>query len=1196
MINVITTNKTIKISIFIVDTKESIIQRISAYMKTLPEYLIFEKDFEFPILISEWENKEIRVKNLIDEIKEYTEKTYLFSDFINYILQQNISMQLISNYNEILIPFLVYNSFFNDLGSNKEYFMKLKFDDIDDDVKKVFYSNIIPSNILKNIEKYLEIINQKIEINKKNANKELKQFNEFEKINETTQISNFIIEQVKYTYFFKTNINNIDKIFDIFHLSPNIPTISFNKKFKIINDYNLTNDIFLSNTFEDNNTIYFQFFLESQKVSKSMFGEITINENNELKIIFQKELDKINILTKENFEILFFQILKNSIVEDEKISFIKSEEINFSGVFLLYKQSMNVAIFSDLILNNSILSNFFTIRENERKGKSALTSLYINFRDEINAILTYQLVEKNKEILKIWKPLPYELDIDDSVVRVKVNKIPKLENILNFQIILAKTFVLYSNNFDEIRDFYVKYIPNFDSLFDIRKKRKEKKLKLKDCAPDLFIAGYPKRCANPPIVVEYEDETTMVYPKIQDAQEMGVESLTYKCPSPNFPFPGLRDNPLENKDLYKYLPCCYISDQSKILGSKYREYYFDEERNDQSQNNNEIITTTKILYNNNYGLLPTEIISFLTLHLPFEEISSYNNIQYMFLRVGTHRNKSSFWNCVLNSLNFNKKFIEQTEQERNKIIEDLRNRNGIEKIANLCKQTLYNYTTKDIINLIKDTSIYFDPKYFIPLLSETYKCNIFVIHKNKNNEISLIVPEHKEGLYQKIYEYEETKNIIIYEHYGSNNDFLDYPQCELIIQWNNFYEEKNPVYVPYPAPKRNKDKITPLFTEEINYEFVQNIKNIYFELSQTIILSKNNVKILHNTLFPLYSDKINILSQKIDSFGKCRYLKISFNNTIFSIYTSPLFPLPVNEQEMEILPITESKVLKFIQELNTQFYGYNIIKNHIFLFAIIGDVEINIPIVEKNLSIFNLQKINKIIDFQTNDSIFEKYKKVEGETRKIKELFLMLYSKYFNKKYKDIIINISLYDDFVNDNIHISNDIKYENQKLFLSQEILDRLKKILEYEIRYFSNNLQYYYKEKHYNNMYLYDYDFKEYKNQIIIIGLDNLNKFYQFEPIDKTIYNNITNVEFERIFFQNPNILNNEIFILEKCNENNINECIQLLQKYYNIDETSFNLYIYIDENNISNYKSKTYSKFNILQYYYENIVYYFIIILL
>jgi hypothetical protein len=100
---------------------------------------------------------------------------------------------------------------------------------------------------------------------------------------------------------------------------------------------------------------------------------------------------------------------------------------------------------------------------------------------------------------------------------------------------------------------------------------------------------------------------------------------------------------------------------------------------------------------------------------------------YSFIRKGVLTKNNSFLECVLEGLYKTTKINELEEKERIKFVKKERIKLAKSPIsAILCKQEMYDFTDKEIIDMIKNKDIYFDPKHFTSLLENVFSCNIYV--------------------------------------------------------------------------------------------------------------------------------------------------------------------------------------------------------------------------------------------------------------------------------------------------------------------------------------------------------------------------------------------------------------------------------------------------------------------------------------
>ena len=111
------------------------------------------------------------------------------------------------------------------------------------------------------------------------------------------------------------------------------------------------------------------------------------------------------------------------------------------------------------------------------------------------------------------------------------------------------------------------------------------------------MIGYPQKCLDKPTIIsddevedaEQQGKIVMRYPK----EDEGFPQRNYICNNPVAKFPGLRENPLSNKYLVPFLPCCYKKNQTDKKGSVFRHYFYEEERMESKDNQQNFIKTNK---------------------------------------------------------------------------------------------------------------------------------------------------------------------------------------------------------------------------------------------------------------------------------------------------------------------------------------------------------------------------------------------------------------------------------------------------------------------------------------------------------------------------------------------------------------------------------------------------------------------------
>lgn len=1202
-------------NIYTLDNRETIIERIAALFNSLPKYIIFPINFNFPETIQGWKDlQSLSVTNILQMIKDAGVNEFLPSIFVKELLKNNLITKDIDLLQDIIIPFVLFGK---DLPRFDKDTIKLLLFQINLDVKKILnITSVDFVTVYNDKSEYLKKIHDSISYNKAKSSTNVSLIKKFEAITEGVRATDFLIEKVMIEHRIKnTKQYDIMDIFDLLTLNQSVPFASIGEFYKVINNFDLSSFSWFDTLDE---VISIKVSSNKEEGLKSRFSETYIQiEDDDIKIMIIKYNSKFSLNEKE-----LIDQLNKIFPQDINVSG-KGKNTNFSGVFYFPKQTFNNIIMSDMILNNTLFSHFFQIDESNKPLKHK-NSIYIYFYNGLTATITEKIAKRKDEIFELLPNDPDVLDVNDYYLRIRLHKISKLEEVINFKDILSKFFVLYETEKLSIIEFYQKYIPNFEVFTNNKKKTIE--VKLKNINPELFLPGYPKKCPNPPVIIENKEEDSLtvssfLYPKNSHAAEIGSKQFTYLCQNPKFPFIGLRDNPLPNSETFPFLPCCYSSNQMDAPGSKYREYFFNENSIQVSQNPREVITSNKLLNPGNYGVIPLEISSLLLFSFSPEKLSQYKTINYNFLRIGVSRNKNSFINCVCEAILRDKNILSSNENDRNDQISRVRKSFAQPKLIPLCKQHMYDYSTDEIKDFILDEDKYFDPKYFVSLLSYNYSCNIFVFSKEKNGKAKLSIPRFTKGFYQQLDHNENTKNILIYEHYGSNSDGLDYPQCELLCEWINYSEIDIPSYMPQPSP-RKKDTLALSFTLN-DSGLVEIVKKFYYKLIESSviisldssIINKFNIRkevILTDVNFPLFSENnsIKVLSQTIDMFGKCRMLSITFMNMKFDIFTSPIMPLGVEEKASFIVNrINLYYALEFIRELNGIIIGqvlFTASKTDVILsdrvsevIFILGSVIVNIPILldkKPNIMEIEVHKTSTLFSNSTESNL-SSYNTNNSTVRYLKEIVFYLYSIYLEKERKKANIQ-----QFIKENIMIgtidyftkpivrkikANTHLFKNNKLILPDvEIRDRLIGLLKIEIESNSSTFDNYHKSIYIRNFYMNINDFKlTNSNQIIVFGRKNIEIIFNKDNIDHVIHDSIQYVDSP--YFLRNNLIGKDVYMAQNIfTDIDLHESLWLLYTWliekYNTVFTqkviepnndsfpySFYAYHYLDKDNISEY---------------------------
>lgn len=1138
-----------KIEIYDLDSINTILTRVIANMNTIPNLIYFPNGK--PI------NMEELSKNIeIIDLKPIIEDAISLKDIYKYI--KNIDNMFIKMDTYKLIEYyIILNKnikkifniddqvFVSALIEEKivKIIKELENLDIKSDITKEQIENIFTTTnfILKNLEKTIEKTKEK-------AENILLEFEKFKKI-DGVEYTKFEEEILKFEIQFKIkNISSLLEIFNLIKLNENVPFAVTHNFYKVYNEFeppiiwkNLFNKTKSFNkqykNIDSSKNIIFKILVESKK-KIDIYTEAVLSFNNDvisvnleynIKNIGQDMLE--NNKYRNNFINKFLSVFEMKYDPDD-VNIITKE---VRGRFYIPSQSMNKYIFMDLILNDSLFSSLMNIKEKKISKKE---SIYIYFENQnigdIRATITPQLSTNDFFNIEYNNLFP----INTEYINVKISYAENIEKIKKFQNIFSKLFSLYNEKKEDIVEYYSRFNIVLESQTvedEPDEEFDEDESKLFKVDPYVFKKGYNTYCqrGHKPTYISdekalkaiEEGKPVLLFPK--EKVDKSIPKY-YVCNHEKYPYPGLKKNHLDNKDLFPYIPCCYPVPQTNK--SKYKEYYFGEKIIEYENTGQNVFLTRKILKDNEYGILPDNITKMFNII----------NKKGKFFRRGVERSYSSFLSCILNALDIDYKNIN-----------DVRKKLARPDLAASCKQELYDIDIEEIVNKIKDINIYLDPKLFVHLLETEYKCNIFIF--TDKNEGELVIPRHIKGYYKTKNNY---KTILIYEHMGSKEDKALYPQCEYIFL--------------------HPDETSELVENTFNYNSIvsEKIFEIFNKLNYSYIFNKKIQLINLN----LKSD-ITFISQYIDSYGKTRIINIKYKNEYISIITTPIQPLKlINENKIYKTNLeTALNLIKYlkIQNIKQVLNQNNFIKE---FKGILGNIDIKIILDEKTLKIEKIE-IEDIAEFNilTNNSVIDLFNKNKKISRYIVEYFCWLFSKFMkneNLDYKNITPDI--YKKFKEKYIIIDKNFVYENiPKMFSlndsgimfnkkivikSEDTLKRLFYVLRLLLVRNLKKIINMYENKNIENYYIDITDFNYYPNQIILEGENSIIKLINEK-------NNI-------------NVIHNKILLnFETNNKSNIKDQIKDEEDDNEEDENI--------ENNIEENSEKKFKKiWNIKPYFFKN----------
>lgn len=1141
------------------DTKHSIIDRVSVELDTLSKYLYFPNGF--PENLNTDEN--IEVYDLLKKIIKNAKSNKNFVEFIEKYrnkIPKNLDIK-----KDVLPIWLVYNEKLEQLYKlNKEtlsqdykYLVDNEYFNTTDEMERYYANNRLL--IKEMLERDKKILKDRVT----NLEKQEEQFNTIE----GAVYTELKTEQLNLELNLELKDITILEIFNNIILNEAVPYASCKGYYKILKDFvpseewTESPDDYLLLKMYKKPTVESLNYKEYTNIEIRVEGEL----GNEKVTVNMKLITQSGYLSQEKFIERFISIFPSNIVYKNVV------ETEVIGVFYYPENTIYSYAFADLVLNDTLFSSLLVINESNRASKhkteSGQPQLRLIFNHpstgRITASVTQQFVNYSDIEMKGQNHEIFEENSPYIRVRVKGQDQKSIDV---FKEIFSKLLEIYSEKVDSIIEIYRKYISDFGEIIQTVKKQKKKRLK------DLgggFVSNYSRTCSleRQPTqikkneVQKYLDMGKQVMKFPRDKPESGetypsdgVGQHYYVCLNERYKFPGLQKNKLpENRDEYPYLPCCFS--YNKINSSNWKNYYEGIETKDVSKKQQDLITTNKILKPNQFGDLSKDLEVF------FNNLD--NNINYKYKRIGVHRTHSSFLNAVMLGLHDETDILEWDENEVMANILQIRESLAKDENVAVARQCFYDSTTDYIKKLILDFDTYLDPRKYIQLLENFFNCNIFIF-----NETEMVLPRYLQSLYK----YRNKGNcVFIYEHMGSESDHATYPQCELIIRWYTKKSSETQYYFP------------------MKQEISQKINKIFTMLHKSYVLEN----VIKDTNFSL-PDSVTILGQKIDSYGKTRQLLIKYNKTNFTLFTSPIPPLRVIEQpNLKIYNANIDDVLSLFEKLNITIKSQKMVDGMTReVITNIGNVEIIIPL-QDGVVLNDVPSNNTTITYyDTSESEIQIYNYNKKLARYLTEYSLWLFSKYlqiknidvitdkvlakFAKKYTQIIKGYKYGN--ISKTFSTNSSVIVDNKLVFNSLEMLKRMMYVIKlFSLRNLSKLLEYH-TYTVIRNYYVDITDFDKHPREIILYGDDIIDKWIQESKFSYILQTGVATGRRTPYFFKNK-LIENKVFLAQNVTTipRAMDIAITWQKRGYNIgnyaDNTSihsFYLYSYVNENNITLYK--------------------------
>jgi hypothetical protein len=1147
-----------EILVYKLDTDQTFLSRIASHFNTLPKYIYGLPDNFISV-------EQLKIKDILSLIKKDASKS---TDFDTFLEKNKDRLGNLDTKKDILYVWLSYNKNMEDMS---EYSSAILDQFADPFVKKEYFSS--PKEFVQFWKTGRESVKKDLEIKIKQQKAESKKYTDlyeiFENIEEGLGFTEFNTERVMLSMILDLKDITILEIFNHLLLNESIPFAICKNYYKILKDYIPPEDWTIQGDDSIMLKMHEKIIVDPAKhkdytdVKISVSGDIS----KEIVSVLMKLTTERGYLSRDKFIDRFMNAFSNK----NTIAYKNVDETEVLGVFYFPQERINTYVFSDLVMNNILFASLINIDESskatKKKTESSQPWLYIHFNHpstgHITAAITQKIVDRSDSIMR-------EEDAEifphgQPYIRVRAKGRDR-KSVEFFQEMFAKLLVLYGQKYNEIVEIYEQFIPDFGVVEQID----VPVLKQTDLAPEIFVSNFSRYCSeerNPTIVSDKqakkfakEGKEVMTFPRNipengQTYLSDGKNQYNYVCLNPEFPYPGLQVNTkLSNSEEFPYLPCCFKNEQSNKSGGIYRKYYFGEELEIKDKKQQELITTDKILNVDKYGTLPNELQKL------FEILDT--NTNYKYIRIGVHRNHSSFLNAVMVGLHDQTGILDLDETKREAKILEIRNELSAKNIATMARQCCYDETTNQISQNLANPEIYMDPKFYSQLLESYFNCNIFLFNRDK-----MVLPRFTQSFYKN---HRVSDCVFIFEHWGSESDNAKYPQCELIIRWNTKKKDDTEYFFPY------ENKIS------------RNMNKVFRLMNESYSLNKK----IPETIFPI-PDEIKIISQTIDSYGKTRCVNVNYKGTVISIITDPIPPLPVVETN-ELYKTKKDNALELLRKLGIE-PSSQVAENPsepvlIQINSVLGNVGIAVPI-HKSTIISGLSTFYGVTYPQKDSSALDTFNNNKKIVRYMTEYLFWLFSNYIQndniEQITDKVLAKFAKKTFVIDPKHKyemvpklfgnNNGIMRNGQMVVQSEEVIKRLMYILKlYSVRDIKT-LRSYYIRRAITHYYVDITDFDYHPSQVILQGEDSIDKWIQESKFVNNIHRDIVVGQPIPYFFKNDLVDEDKVFLAQNANSLEMAIAVGLnWQKYgYNsgmdTDNTTkkyaFTLYSYVNSDNIT-----------------------------
>jgi uncharacterized protein YxeA len=566
-----------------------------------------------------------------------------------------------------------------------------------------------------------------------------------------------------------------------------------------------------------------------------------------------------------------------------------SAEKDVVSSFDVLDQQVENYILKDLISNDDTFLNYLTLDESYQTKKTYLT---IRFSQPgVKETFTFTITQQSD---------------NGNYIRVKIKGSHGKSVIANFMSVISKLFTIYNSKEAEISAIYKTYGIEID--------KPEKEVAKATKQPGGFSRRCPKNKRSL-MTLDKQDALDLVdnqENRVMNLPDNGVNKYYTCANNDGYIYPGLTSG----QDNDNGVPCCFKKPQVNVPNSRYSKF-MSGDNTETSTRTPHILTGNKALGKLQQADLPDTLKRLFNSKLPSQKQS--------FIRYGVEQSPRSVILCI---------------GKAQLIIEDEYSKNAM-----LAKQEMYDYSTKEISDMLEDEKAYIDPRKFGTLLGETDKVNIFMFDKN-----GILKPRYENGYYKRDNNF---KSIIIYEQ--SNISDSQWEIVALVTGKNKqfLFDHDDPISIWL------RDSLYLQTRSEMNGVLLPRVSGLH--------------------VFP--KDWV-LKGQMVDASGKTRIVQVqSPTNKILLFQTTPIQPLVCPEILVNRIEPYNTSDKALFKTFMGSVVGKEVDNEMIFILS--GEVSISIPL-----------ETTEDVVVKSNRHAYIKNKRLSR--------YMMEYAKWMFAKYGDI--------------------------------------------------------------------------------------------------------------------------------------------------------------------------------------------------